>query len=340
MLTTAIRGGKRMRARASWVLVLLVGAAGCTEYRPVAWNGKGSWVEARSAAERSSGSSRSIAGTDARAGGSGRHLVLPGETLSEVAEHYRTPLPTLAKLNSVAPPYHVYAGQVLVIPTVTAQPLPAPVQAKPPTPVVVARELPAPPSRPEPVQVASLTVDDVALTPPATEPSARRLAIPIPHRSVETTRLAAQKSPPPLSGDGFLWPVQGTVTSPFGAKPSGARNDGINIRATEGTPVRAAENGIVVYAGDEIPGYGRMLLISHADGLTTAYAHNAKLMVAVGAVVERGQTIATVGRTGDVSLAAAPFRAARRQGAAGPVDLSGARRDAGGQPALGFIHPA
>ena len=148
----------------------------------------------------------------------------------------------------------MYAGQVLVIPTVTAQPLPAPVQAKPRTPVVVARELPAPPSRPEPVQVASLTVDDVALTPPATEPSARRLAIPIPHRSVETTRLAAQKSPPPLSGDGFLWPVQGTVASPFGAKPSGARNDGINIRATEGTPVRAAENGIVVYAGEEIPG--------------------------------------------------------------------------------------
>ena len=96
----------------------------------------------------------------------------------------------------------------------------------------------------------------------------------MPRRAVEATGLAAQKSPPPLSGDGFLWPVQGQITSPFGPKPNGARNDGINIRAAEGTPVRAAENGVVVYAGDEIPGYGRMLLISHADGLTTAYAHN------------------------------------------------------------------
>ena len=74
-----------------------------------------------------------------------------------------------------------------------------------------------------------------------------------------------------------MWPVRGQIASAFGAKPNGARNDGINIRAAEGTPVLAAENGIVVYAGDEIPGYGRMLLISHADGFTTAYAHNARL---------------------------------------------------------------
>ena len=134
--------------------------------------------------------------------------------------------------------------------------------------------------------------------------------------------------------------MRGSITSPFGAKPNGARNDGINIRATEGTPVLAAENGIVVYAGDEIPGYGRMLLISHADGFTTAYAHNAKLLVAVGAVVERGQTDRHRRPDRRRHLAAAAFRAARRQGAARPVDLSGAGRDPGGQRLLGLSRPA
>jgi murein DD-endopeptidase MepM/ murein hydrolase activator NlpD len=301
MLTAAIRVRERKRVRASWALVLLVGVAGCTEYRPISWNGTGSWAEARSAAERSGRSSRSIVGSDGKAGGGGRHLVLPGETLSEVAEHYRTPLATLANLNNVTPPYRVYAGQVLAIPSVAVQASPVPANAKPRTANIVARELPAPEPRPQPVQVASLAVDDVALAVSPVEAGSHRAPIPMPRRAVEATRLAAQKSPPPLSGDGFLWPVQGSVTSPFGTKPSGARNDGINIRAAEGTPVRAAENGVVVYAGDEIPGYGRMLLISHADGLTTAYAHNSKLLVAVGAVVERGQTVATVGRTGDVS---------------------------------------
>src|SRR3954470_21912768 len=132
MLMAAIRVRERRQVRASWALVLLVGAAGCTEYRPISWNGTGSWAEARAAAERSGRSSRSIAGSDIKAGGGGRHLVLPGETLSEVAEHYRTPLTTLANLNDVAPPYHVHAGQVLVIPSVTVQASPVPVDAKPP----------------------------------------------------------------------------------------------------------------------------------------------------------------------------------------------------------------
>ena len=299
MLTSAIRSGERMRVRGSWALVLLVGVVGCTEYRPVAWNGQGSWVAARSAAERSAASSRTAAGTSAKAGN--RYVVQPGETLSEVAQRYRTPLATLAKLNNIAPPYNVYAGQALALPSAPAQPPSAPVDAKPAAPVVVTRELPAPSPRPEPVQVASLTVDDVALAATGGDAAGRGVAIPMPRRAVEATRMAAQKSPPPLSGDGFLWPVQGTITSPFGAKPNGARNDGINIRAAEGTAVRAAENGIVVYAGDEIPGYGRMLLISHADGLTTAYAHNAEILVAVGAIVDRGQTVARVGRTGDVA---------------------------------------
>ena len=87
----------------------------------------------------------------------------------------------------------------------------------------------------------------------------------------------------------------------FGVKPDGRRNDGINIAARAGTPVRAAENGIVVYAGSAVPAFGRMLIIRHAGGYLTTYAHNAALLVTVGDRVRRGQIVARVGATGDVA---------------------------------------
>ena len=114
-------------------------------------------------------------------------------------------------------------------------------------------------------------------------------------------RRAAKKKPPSLSGDGFLWPVAGRVLDDFGAKANGQRNDGINIAAPAGTPIVAAENGVVVYAGDSIPGFGKMLLLRHADGFTTAYAHASRLEVALGDTVRRGAVIARVGTTGGVT---------------------------------------
>lgn len=98
----------------------------------------------------------------------------------------------------------------------------------------------------------------------------------------------------------FLWPVTGKVVSEFGPLADGLHNDGINIAAPRGTPVRAAENGVVVYAGNELRGFGNMLLIRHADGFVTAYAHNESLLVERGDTVERGQIIARVGSTGNV----------------------------------------
>src|SRR3954449_1605911 len=98
----------------------------------------------------------------------------------------------------------------------------------------------------------------------------------------------------------LLWPVQGNVRRGFGSQPSGARSGGLDITAREGTLVVAADDGVVTYAGCELQGYGNMLLIAHADGYTTIYAHNQSLLVGAGAQVRRGQPIATVGRTGDV----------------------------------------
>ena len=98
----------------------------------------------------------------------------------------------------------------------------------------------------------------------------------------------------------FVWPVKGKVISGFGRRGSGLHNDGINIAADPNTPVKAADGGTVIYAGNELAGYGNLLLVRHANGYVTAYAHNKKLLVDRGDKVRQGQTVALVGSTGDV----------------------------------------
>ncbi len=105
---------------------------------------------------------------------------------------------------------------------------------------------------------------------------------------------------PHLSG-GFLWPVKGRVVSGYGPRSKGLYNDGIDISAPEGTAVRASENGVVAYAGDDLKAFGNMLLIRHAGGWVTAYAYNERLLVKRGDVVRKGQTVALVGSTGTVT---------------------------------------
>jgi murein DD-endopeptidase MepM/ murein hydrolase activator NlpD len=113
--------------------------------------------------------------------------------------------------------------------------------------------------------------------------------------------LAMEKAPPAGSGKGpFVWPVQGKVISTFGSSTDGMKNDGINIAAPAGSPVVAAADGVVAYAGNELRGFGNMILIRHEGGYVTAYAHNDSLLVKKGEKVKRGQTIARVGATGAV----------------------------------------
>ncbi len=103
------------------------------------------------------------------------------------------------------------------------------------------------------------------------------------------------------SGKKFLWPVNGQVLSKFGPGPDKSHNDGINILAPRGTLVRAADAGTVTYVGNEIKGYGNLVLITHNDGYVTAYAHSDSVTVARGAKVTRGQPIGYAGTTGGVS---------------------------------------
>jgi murein DD-endopeptidase MepM/ murein hydrolase activator NlpD len=99
----------------------------------------------------------------------------------------------------------------------------------------------------------------------------------------------------------FVWPVRGDVISTFGPKGAGQRNDGINIKANTGEPIRAAAAGDVVYAGDQVPGFGNLVLIKHADGWVTAYGHLGKVDVRMQQKVVQGQQIGSVGSTGGVT---------------------------------------
>jgi murein DD-endopeptidase MepM/ murein hydrolase activator NlpD len=99
----------------------------------------------------------------------------------------------------------------------------------------------------------------------------------------------------------FVWPIQGQVISGFGGRGQGPRNDGLNIRANAGDPVRAAASGDVVYAGDQVPGFGNLVLIKHADGWVTAYGHLGRVDVRMQQKVTQGQAIGQTGTTGGVS---------------------------------------
>jgi len=99
----------------------------------------------------------------------------------------------------------------------------------------------------------------------------------------------------------FAWPVSGPLVSDYGTTANGGKNDGINIEAPANTPIRASASGTVTYAGNELRDYGNLILVKHSGGYTTAYAHADRLVVSRGDFVARGQVIAYVGQTGDVS---------------------------------------
>jgi murein DD-endopeptidase MepM/ murein hydrolase activator NlpD len=99
----------------------------------------------------------------------------------------------------------------------------------------------------------------------------------------------------------FRWPVRGRIVTAFGPKPNGQQNDGINIAVPEGTPIKAAEEGEVAYAGNELKGYGNLVLLRHPNGFVTAYAHASELLVKRGDKVKRGQVIGKSGRTGAIN---------------------------------------
>jgi murein DD-endopeptidase MepM/ murein hydrolase activator NlpD len=218
----------------------------------------------------------------------------------------------LMRLNGITPPYTIRVDERLRLPApvetalASAGPTPLPPPGGPVQPGVrVPAEVEIEPLSPAsgPAQ-APLPSPTTAPAPPQPAPPAARPPGTVagqPGIKPPPPVSAAIPQPAPRLGKTFLWPVTGKVVSGFGPKQGGLHNDGINILAPRGTPIRAAENGVVAYAGNELRGFGNLLLIKHADGWTSAYAHTDTILVRRGDRVARGQVIAKVGSTGNVS---------------------------------------
>ena len=223
------------------------------------------------------------------------HVVQPGESLIAISRRYGVPLSTLAKTNNIQPYTKGAMGDRITIPG-GARATQAQAQNQAQAPV-----------RQAPAQLAAAT----AVMPPATQP---RIGPPpvekVQSVPAQTARMATEapaadnvvkQAEATGSMPSFRWPVKGRIIAGFGASANGAQNDGINLAVPEGTPVKAAEDGVVAYAGNELKGYGNLVLIRHANGFVSAYANASELLVKRGDSVKRGQTIAHAGQTGNVT---------------------------------------
>lgn len=179
---------------------------------------------------------------------------------------------------------------------------PSPATLSPPRPEAAAGpSLPkAKPEREIPLdQAPPAGAEEPAVT--AAQPPAGTTGAAPPTRGKSAAEAPIASAAPPAHGGGtFLWPVHGHILEGYGSGPDGTHNDGINIAAPRGAAVQAADAGVVAYAGNELRGYGNLILVKHANGWITAYAHCDLMLVKPGEKVARGQVIARVGSTGNV----------------------------------------
>lgn len=207
------------------------------------------------------------------------HVVQSGETLMSISRHNGVTLTALAQANHINPNKKLSVGDRLTIPAggykvAASQPAPAPKVSQPRT---VASEK---------IKVASA---------PAIQNAH------VAKEEPRTTDTVVKTAEPSGAMPSFRWPVRGRVIAGFGSKPNGTQNDGINLAVPEGTPVKAADDGVVAYAGNELKGYGNLVLIRHSNGFVSAYAHASQLLVKRGDTIKRGQVIAHAGQTGNVT---------------------------------------
>ncbi|MGV8830478.1 MAG: peptidoglycan DD-metalloendopeptidase family protein [Devosia sp.] len=236
-------------------------------------------------------------------GGTFTHTIASGESLYTIARRYEVTTQSLVQANNLESPDKIVVGQKVIIPgrsDLLATKAPTTKTASLSTtiaPVPAKQTLP---------QAAPNSLQS------STTPAAAPKAQPV---KAEPVQLAtAPAAEPAMSGsDKFRWPVSGRVLVDFAA----SKGTGINIEASEGAPVKAAENGTVIYVGSGVEGYGNLILIRHPNGYVSAYAHLSAMSVAKGTNVGRGDTIGAAGKTGSVTKPQLHFEL--RKGAT-PVD--------------------
>ena len=216
-------------------------------------------------------------------------VVARGDTLYSLSRKYSVPVNDLAVMNNLTPPFNLSVGQKIRVPNLAR---------------VSVDQV-----RTDDVKVAVKSTNATVQTQPQQKRDAKTIAENVgAEKKVVATPVKKISSDPTKklpkinarSSSKFSWPVRGKILSNYGAKSSGLFNDGINIGAARGTAVKAAENGVVAYAGNEVKGMGNLIIIQHEDGWMTVYAHMDSMVVRRGARVSVGQQIGTVGKTGKV----------------------------------------
>lgn len=223
----------------------------------------------------------------AMAAPSGTHFVNHGDTLASIARKNHISAAELARANGLDPSAKLKLGTRLSVPGAKTAAVAAPVAAAP-----VAGTL-------QPVAAAPVPATKMAaVAAPVQSARLAQATTNVEEKPAETPAKAAEVT---SALPTFRWPVRGKVVTSYGAKTNGKSNDGINLAVPEGTPVKAAEDGVVAYSGNELKGYGNLVLVRHSNGYVTAYAHASELMVKRGDTIKRGQVIAKSGQSGEVA---------------------------------------
>ena len=211
------------------------------------------------------------------------HVVNHGDTMMGIARRNHISAAELARANGLAPGAKLRIGMKLNVP------VKASAAAAPVTQPAVAQA--APVSFAPVTKVATVAADPHQKARLAQTTGVEEAAAETPVKAAEATGALPT----------FRWPVRGKVITSYGAKTNGKANDGINLAVPEGTPVKAAEDGVVAYSGNELKGYGNLVLIRHSNGYVTAYAHASELLVKRGDTIKRGQVIAKSGQSGEAA---------------------------------------
>ncbi len=218
-----------------------------------------------------------------------------GDTLYSLSRRYAIPVNDLAVMNKLSAPFALRVGQKLRVPNL------GDVAVRTPTGKTV-----KPAANARPIASASIPdkkpgAGDAAKKTPSPAPGATTTPVAKPKQVISSDPTKKLPTLTARSSSKFSWPVRGTILSHFGAKNGGLFNDGINISASQGTPVRAAENGVVAYAGNEVKGMGNLVIIQHSGGWMTVYAHMDSIDVRRGTRVSVGQKVGAVGTSGKVT---------------------------------------
>ncbi len=275
------------------------------------------------------------------------HEVVRGDTLYSISRRYDVPMSELARLNGLSPPYTITPGQELLIPAggtriasarrddgdagTSIDRQDAPAGASDGTASADSASGRDAPDGDETAEAARSAANDdgVGVPKPEPKPAAIKRAA-REHDAGEgagetqtASRPEAVPDPPARSNSRFAWPLRGEILTGYGPQPNGLHNDGLNIAAGRGTPVKAAANGVVAYVGNELRGFGNLVLIKHADSWVTAYAHLDTILVERGEKVARGEPIARVGSSGGVTDPQLHFETRRGTEAVDPKNVLG-----------------